>query len=136
MQGESIVTYGFPLGQVLSQGGNLTDGSVSSTSGIQGNDNAFQISAPVQPGSSGGPVVDQTGAVVGIVVNKLNALAVAAATGDIAQNVNFATQARLLKALMDSKGVAYDPAGGSATRSNTELADLLQKATVKVECWR
>ncbi len=136
IQGETVVTYGYPLGQLLSSSGNLTEGSVSSTSGAQGNDKAFQISAPVQPGSSGGPVVDQSGAVIGIVVNKLNVLAVAATTGDLAQNVNFATQARLLRALMDSKNVGYEIAGSAAARSNTQLADILQKATVKVECWR
>jgi S1-C subfamily serine protease len=134
--GESIVTYGYPLGTLLSSGGNLTNGSVSGANGLEGSDKTFQISAPVQPGSSGGPVVDQSGAVVGIVVGQLNAVTLAAATGNFTQNVNFATHSRLLQALMDAKGIAYETAGPGGARTNMELADELQKATVKVECSR
>jgi S1-C subfamily serine protease len=134
--GENLVTYGFPLGQVLSGTGNLTTGSVSSTTGLQGSDKTFQFSAPGQPGNSGGPVVDQSGAVIGIFVSKLNALAIAAAIGDISQNVNFATNAGLLRALMEKNGIGYELSGPPHPRSNTELADELQKATVKIECWR
>jgi hypothetical protein len=134
--GESISAYGFPLGPVLSSAGNLTTGSVSSVKGMAGDAKSFQISAPVQVGSSGGPVVDESGAVVGIVASKLNALAVAAATGDLAQNVNFAWRIGLMKTLMDQKGIAYEPSGKTASRSGIDLASLLQKATVKIECWR
>jgi TPR repeat protein len=67
--GEAITSYGFPLGPVLSSAGNLTSGTVSSTAGMQGNTKSFQITAPEQAGDSGGPVVDETGAVVGIVAS-------------------------------------------------------------------
>ncbi len=56
--------------------------------------------------------------------------------GDLAQNVNFAWRIGLLKTLMDQKGIAYEPAGKSAARSGIDLAGLLQKATVKIACWR
>ena len=52
----------------------------------------LQISAPIQPGNSGGPLLDEYGNVAGVVVAKLRALAVAKATGDIPQNVNFAVK--------------------------------------------
>jgi serine protease Do len=91
-QGEDIVVYGFPLTGVLASGGNVVTGNVSALAGI-GNDSRFlQISAPIQPGNSGGPLFDRNGNVVGIVVAKLNALGIASATGDIPQNVNFANQ--------------------------------------------
>jgi TPR repeat protein len=134
--GESISSYGFPLGNLLSSGGNLTTGSVSGTTGMMGDVKSFQITAPVQSGSSGGPVVDESGAVVGIVAAKLNALTIAASTGDLAQNVNFAWRIGLMKTLMDQKGIAYEAAGKSASRSGIDLAGLLQKATVKIACWR
>jgi TPR repeat protein len=134
--GESISSYGFPLGTLLSSGGNLTTGSVSGATGMMGNVKSFQITAPVQAGSSGGPVVDESGAVVGIVAAKLNALTIAASTGDLAQNVNFAWRIGLLETLMDQKGIAYEPTGKSASRSGIDLAGLLQKATVKIACWR
>jgi S1-C subfamily serine protease len=134
--GESINVYGFPLGAVLSTSGNLTAGSVSAATGFQGNVKAFQMTTPVQAGSSGGPVVDDGGALVGIVAAKLNALSIAAATGDLAQNVNFAWRAGLLKSLLDQKAIAYDTAAKSGSRSGVDLGELLQKATVKIECWR
>ncbi len=134
--GEAITSYGFPLGPVLSSSGNLATGSVSSATGFQGNVKAFQISAPEQAGASGGPVVDGSGAVIGLVASKLNALAVAAATGDLAQNVNFAWRIGLLKTLMDQKGIAYEEIPKGHARAAVDLAGLLQKATVKIECWR
>ncbi|MDB5397364.1 MAG: putative sel1-like repeat protein, partial [Rhodospirillales bacterium] len=134
--GENITSYGFPLVSMLSGTGNLTTGSVSGTTGMMGAVKAFQISAPVQTGSSGGPVVDASGAVVGIVAAKLNALGIAAATGDLAQNVNFAWRIDLLRALMDRNGIAYEQSGKGQRRSAVALAGLLQKATVKIECWR
>ena len=134
--GETIVTYGFPLGPMLSSTGNMTTGSISSTAGMQEDTKLFQISAPVQPGSSGGPVVDESGAVVGIVESKLNALVVAAATGDITQNVNFAKRTGPLRTLMSRQGIVFELAGKGAARPMTDLADELQKASVKIECWR
>jgi S1-C subfamily serine protease len=134
--GENVITYGFPLGQMLSVSGNLTTGAVSSVTGFQGNAKTLQISAPIQPGSSGGPVVDQSGAVIGLSVSGLNALMIAAATGNISQNINFATHVSFLRALMDRSGIAYETAGAPHPQTNTELAEELQKATVKIECWR
>jgi S1-C subfamily serine protease len=134
--GEDIHAYGFPLGPMLSSGGNLTAGSVSAAAGMGNNAKTFQITAPVQVGSSGGPVVDEGGAVIGVVAAKLNALNVAAATGDLAQNVNFAWRTGPLKALMDQQAIAYETVSKPAPHSGTDLAGLLQKATVKIECWR
>jgi S1-C subfamily serine protease len=134
--GESITSYGFPLGPVLASTGNLTSGSVSATTGMKGDQKAFQITAPEQPGNSGGPVVDETGAVVGIVASKLNALIIAAATGDVPQNVNFAWRASQLQTLLDQKGIAYETAAKGTAKSGVDIAALLQKGTVKIECWR
>jgi uncharacterized protein len=134
--GENITSYGFPLGPVLASSGNLTSGTVSATTGIQGNAKSFQITAPEQPGNSGGPVVDESGAVIGIVASKLNALMVAAATGDISQNVNFAWHIGLLQTLMDQKGISYELGSKGPAKSGVDLAALLQKGTVKIECWR
>jgi S1-C subfamily serine protease len=134
--GESITSYGFPLGPVLSSSGNLTSGTVSSVTGMQGNAKAFQITAPEQVGNSGGPVVDENGAVIGIVASKLNALIIAAATGDLSQNVNFAWHIGLLQKLMDQKGIGYEVGGKGPAKTGVDLAGMLQKGTVKIECWR
>ncbi len=134
-QGETVTTYGYPLGNLLGNAGNLTTGTVSGVTGYQGDKKAFQMTAPVQPGSSGGPVVDESGLVIGIAAAKLNALAVAAAIGDISQNVNFSWHAEPLKALMEENGIAYNHPK-PATHAAINLTDELRQATVKVECWR
>ena len=63
---------------------------ITALAGLGDDDRLYQISAPVQPGNSGGPLFDESGRVIGIVVAKLDALKMAAATGYIPQNVNFA----------------------------------------------
>ena len=88
--GDTVVTFGFPLPGILSSEGNVSTGILSATTGLQNDIRFVQISAPVQPGNSGGPVFDTSGHVVGVVVAKLDALRVAQFTGDVPQNVNFA----------------------------------------------
>ena len=89
-KGEQIVIYGFPLAGALASTGNLATGIVSALAGLGDDTSKLQISAPIQPGNSGGPVLDQSGHVIGVVVSKLNAIKAASITGDIPQNVNFA----------------------------------------------
>jgi S1-C subfamily serine protease len=86
--GEEIIVIGFPLKGLLSSTPTVTTGIVSSLAGIRDDVTRLQITAPIQPGNSGGPVLDRAGNVVGIAVSKLNALKLAPLIGDIAQNVN------------------------------------------------
>jgi S1-C subfamily serine protease len=72
---------------------------------LAGDSRLLQISAPVQPGNSGGPLLDASANVIGVVVSKLDALRVAKATGDIPQNVNFALNANVLRAFLDANDV-------------------------------
>ena len=88
--GEAVVAYGYPLGGLLASTGNVTFGNVSALVGLRDDSRMLQISAPVQPGNSGGPLLDMQGRLVGIVQSKLNAVNIAVASGDIPQNVNFA----------------------------------------------
>ena len=103
--GESISVYGFPLSGLLSTSGNFTVGSVTAVTGLADDTRMFQISAPVQPGNSGGPVVDKAGNVTGVIVSKLNALNVAAITQDIPQNVNFAIKAGIAINFLSSNDI-------------------------------
>jgi S1-C subfamily serine protease len=134
-QGDEIVVYGFPLAGVLASEGNVAAGNITALSGL-GNDSRFlQISAPVQPGNSGGPVLDRTGAVVGIVVSKLNAIGVASATGDIPQNVTFAIRSALAEVFLAGQEVVPRAAGDQATPLSTpDLADRAKTFTVQVIC--
>ena len=59
--GEPVAVYGFPLFSLLPSSGNFTLGHVSATAGLRDNPKMLQISAPVQPGNSGGPLIDHAG---------------------------------------------------------------------------
>lgn len=105
--GDMIVSVGFPLRGLLADEATVTNGTISALAGIGNDRRTIQISAPVQPGNSGGPLLDSSGGVVGVVVAKLDAVRVFAATGDIPQNVNFAINGELITAFLDRAGVAY-----------------------------
>jgi TPR repeat protein len=135
-QAEDIVVYGFPLTGMLASGGNVATGNVTALAGL-GNDSRFlQISAPVQPGNSGGPLLDRNGAVVGIVVAKLNALGVASATGDIPQNINFAIKASVAAAFLDAQRVAHAVSPDVGALSTPDIAERAKAFTVQVICVR
>ncbi|MSQ69665.1 MAG: hypothetical protein EXR27_00040 [Betaproteobacteria bacterium] len=137
-QGEDIVVFGFPLNAVLSSGGNLTPGVVSALTGLGNNTNQIQITAPIQPGSSGSPVLTKKGEVVGVVLMKLSDSKMAKATGSVGQNVNFAVNGQTLKTFLDTHKVAYRNGGGffSWDKSTADMADEARKWTLVVECWR
>ena|SRR5215469_3710927 len=69
--GEKVVAMGFPLHGMLADSVNLTVGNVSSLAGINNNSTRLQISTPIQPGNSGGPLVDDNGRLVGITARLL-----------------------------------------------------------------
>lgn len=135
MQGEDVLTYGYPLQGVLSSSGQLGAGMVSALAGLRDHPGQLQIDVPVQPGNSGGPLLDRHGQVVGVVVAKLNALRVAQMTGDIPQNINFAVKLAPLKALLDANRVHYKAGSPSARAlSNQEVAKLARAFTTPVLC--
>ena len=73
--GEAVATYGFPYSGVLSSGGNFTLGNITALSGIRDDSRFLLTSTPIQPGNSGGALLDMSGSVVGVVVAQLNAIA-------------------------------------------------------------
>jgi S1-C subfamily serine protease len=117
--GEEIAAFGYPLQGVLSAGGNFTVGNVSALAGFKNDSRHIQISAPIQPGNSGGPVVDQCGNVIGVVVSNLGSTGKGAA-----QNVNFAISVNVLTAFLDSHGIHYSTA---ASKNSLEIVDLAEK---------
>ena len=72
--GDSVVVVGFPLHGLLASEANVTTGTVSALAGIRNDTRFLQVTAPVQPGNSGGPLLDQSGNIVGVVESKLNVL--------------------------------------------------------------
>ena len=135
-QGDAIAVYGFPLPGLLAPVGNVTFGNITALAGVGGSSGEMQISAPVQPGNSGGPVLDSSGDVVGVVVAKLDALRVAVATRDIPQNVNFAIKATVATDFLQAQGVTFTRGKARAPLSSAALAAAARPFTVQVECTR
>jgi uncharacterized protein len=137
-QGEDIIVFGYPLNFALSSGGNLTLGILSALTGLGNNTNHIQITAPVQPGSSGSPVMDKKGNVIAVVSITLDDGKITKITGQVGQNVNFAVNGQTVKAFLDANKVPYKTGGGffSTEKNNADIADEAHKWTVLVECWK
>ncbi len=137
-RGEAVVTYGYPLTGLATSGPTLTTGDLSALAGLRDNATNFQITAPVNPGNSGGPLFDSQGNVIGVIVSKLNALRTAEMTGgDIPQNVNFAIKGAEALAFLRANGT--QPRTTSITgadRRNTEIGDIADPSTVALLCYR
>ena len=133
--GEPVEAFGYPLADVLAKSGNFTLGNVSALVGIGEDSRYLQISAPVQPGNSGGPLLDQNGNLVGVVSAKLNALRVMVATnGDIPQNVNFAIKASIVTSFLEANGVAYVTGSAAQPIQPADLADEAKAMSAFIEC--
>jgi S1-C subfamily serine protease len=132
--GETIMAAGYPLSGILSSDLTVTTGNVNSLAGIADNQSHLQISAQVSPSNSGGGLIDKSGNLVGLVVSKLDVLRLAAITGDLAQNVNFAVKPEVIKTFLDANDVRVS-AMDVGTRLEPEvLAQRAREFTVKLEC--
>jgi S1-C subfamily serine protease len=135
-QGDNVVAVGFPLPGELSGGSSttLTTGTVSALAGVRNDSRKLQISAPIQPGNSGGPLFDQSGNVVGIVTSSMDTVAQAVKTGAIPENINFAIKTSVARTFMDGKGVTYRLTPSDKQLSNAEIGDRARKFTHFVTC--
>jgi serine protease Do len=95
--GEDIYTIGYPMSNILGQAPRLSKGLISATVGLKDDPEQLQISAEIQPGSSGGPLFDKNGMTIGVIQKTLNPIHVLFQTGGAAlpQNVNFAMKSHI-----------------------------------------
>jgi S1-C subfamily serine protease len=123
--GESIYVYGFPLAGTLASSGNFTVGHVSATAGLNDDTRMLQISAPVQPGNSGGPLLDQFGNVVGVIVARLDGSA---------QNVNFAIKSTIALNFLDTNRISPPSETHATALEPAKVAERALAFTVQVVC--
>ena len=100
--GGTVATVGFPNVGLQGFAPKLAKGEIASLSGAQDDARYFQISVPVQPGNSGGALVDERGNVVGVVSAKLSARAALSASGALPENVNYAVKSSYLLSFLES----------------------------------
>lgn len=122
--GEAITVLGYPLANVLGAGLRVTTGIVSALTGVGGESRTMQISAAVQSGNSGGPVLDQYGAVAGVVVKKLD-LRLGA------ENISFAVQLQALRSFLTANALAHVSSRASASQAPT-TAQVVKKTAASV----
>ncbi len=103
--GQEVFAIGYPLPDILGSKARITSGLVSSMQGLQGDSDNIQISAPIQPGNSGGPVVSKDWKVVGVAVSTASTVNLASRTGTIPQGLNFAVSPNHLKGFLMQNGV-------------------------------
>ena len=124
--GEDIFVLGYPLTQALGNEIKLTNGIISSRTGFQGDVACYQMSAPVQPGNSGGPMFDNKGNVIGIVVAGIPG----------AENVGYAIKTSYLKILIESAGlnIQFPTNNTISTLSLAEKVKRVKNFVFYIEC--
>ena len=130
-RGETVIVAGFPLQGTLSSSGNITVGTISALVGYNEDSREYQFTAPIQPGNSGGPLLDTSGHVLGVVSSELT-------TGSmdvVPQNVNFAIKTQIALAFLDANGVDYQTAQSTDELETTVVAATAEQYTRLVECW-
>lgn len=131
---EDVLAVGYPLHGFLADQANATTGTISSLAGLGGNSQELQITAPIQPGNSGGPLFDRSGNVIGVIVSAVNQLYVAGKTGRLPENINFAIKKSVVFGFLDSERVLYESAASIHELSNADIAEQATKFTALIEC--
>lgn len=103
-----VCTIGYPSPYLLGPDQKYSEGVISSNSGLLGDATQYQISVPIQPGNSGGALMNENGCVVGVTSSTLNAVATAKHMGFVPQSVNYAIKARYAVDMLEENGIAYD----------------------------
>jgi S1-C subfamily serine protease len=131
--GETVGVIGYPLTGILSTEPKATFGQVNSVAGANNDYTLLQISAPVQPGNSGGPVFDASGLVIGVVVSQAS-MALSSITGSVPQNINFAIRGEFAQIFLTAHGVKFETGWGQRKLETDEIAAVGQRSTVLVAC--
>lgn len=130
--GQRVFALGYPYYGDYGTGLNMTAGNVSAMAGLGDDPEALTITAPVQPGNSGGPLLGRDGRLLGVVVARLDHLKVAEATGSLPENVNYAVEGAALLAFLSAQGVALPPPVLAIEDVEEGLPQALQDAVIPV----
>ena len=125
--GEDVMALGFPLGDILGSEIKATKGNVSSLSGFEGNKDYLQFTAPIQPGNSGGPLLNEGGFVVGI--NTANY------GGERLQNINFAIKGTSASSFLGKHSIGFEYGDYEEPINSADIVEMGEKYTVEVLCY-
>ena len=132
--GQRIFVSGFPLNQIL-ENLNFTSGTVSSEVGLMQNINQFQFTAPIQPGNSGGPILNEYGGVLGMSVATVSNKKFEEMLDTLVQNINFGIRQSSVQSLLDQEGINYETGNPNWLRNEESVAKEAKAGTVLIKCW-
>jgi len=125
--GEDVMALGFPLGNKLGKEIKATSGNISALSGLNDNQDYLQFTAPIQPGNSGGPLLNVYGHVVGINTSKL--------VNEKYENINFAIKGNNAQQFLGSKSIKFNHSSNNEELKSVDIVKKGKKFTVKVLCY-
>jgi len=131
---QDIHVAGYPFGQRISSSIKVTKGIVSSLMGLENNVSNIQIDAALQPGNSGGSIIDGNGNVVAVAVAKLDLMTVVENWGVVPENTNFGVKSTVVVNLLQSNNVKLRTPS-TKTVSTTTLGKTMSDATYYLSCW-
>lgn len=132
--GDAVVVFGFPLSGSLSSTGNLTTGTISALAGTRNDSSKIQISAPIQAGNSGGPMVDMSGTIAGVIVSSYSLAYALQVMSDVPQNVNFAVKDIVAKDFLRTHNVSFAERKQGTTSSVADIGEGMRRYTVFLRC--
>jgi S1-C subfamily serine protease len=133
--GDTVYTVGFPLPDLLGTKAKLSEGIINSITGIQDDVRMLQISIPIQPGNSGGPLLNVKGQVVGVVTASVNPYKTLLFAGTFPQNVNFAMKINYVGNLLNTltEEVHLPSKKASSDLTPAQIMVLAKEAVVQIE---
>lgn len=134
--GETVMALGYPYLGEFQKGLTATNGNISALQGIDGGKDRIMISAPVQPGNSGGPLINVAGGVVGVVVSRVNDLEVLKSTGTLPQNMNFAVPVQPLNGFLAGAGVMFPRSDTAPIDLGAGIPEQITGAVVPIYCYQ
>ncbi len=132
--GQEVVVFGYPLSSILNNGLNVTTGIISSETGMRNDQRMLQFSAAIQPGNSGGPIVDRAGNLVAVVRSKFSDKYALDRGNFVPQNLNYGIRTNILETFLSANGVVAQKAPVSQERSVADLAAAAKAHTMLVTC--
>ena len=131
---QDVYIAGYPFGRNVSTGVKVTKGIISSLTGIGNNFSNIQIDAALQPGNSGGPIIDDKGNVVGVAVARLDKIKTLEEFGSLPENTNFGIKTSVVRSILESKNIS-SLKSNRASISKTALGKLISDGTYYLSCW-
>ena len=132
--GENVFVAGFPYNfDTL----NFTSGAISALVGPEKNITQFQLTAPIQPGNSGGPILDEWGSLVGVTFARIDDLYILENSGTIPQNINYGIKLDVLRDILIENNITFNEGRKYWFKpSQEQVAQLAKESTILINCYK